>query len=159
MAAGAGQGMEVGGYKVLDCLRLEKGYRYLGMDVTVLENPYEAGLGFCVRLNKGDFIGREALVQAKRDGPARRLCTVTVGGEDFVPLYGGEAVLMDGEVVGRLRSAGYGFTVKRNIAYTYLPIGRTDPGLPVEVEVFGQRLTGQVAPDILHDAQGKRLVA
>jgi len=159
VGAGADHGLEVGGYKVLDCLRLEKGYRYLGMDVTVLENPYEAGLGFCVRLNKGAFIGRQALVQAKQAGPSRKLCTVTIGDEEFIPLYGGEAVLMDGEVVGRLRSAGYGFTVRRNIAYTYLPVERTQPGSPIEVEVFGQRLKGQVSPDVLHDPEGKRLVA
>jgi len=158
LAAGAGHGLEVGGYKVLDSLRLEKGYRYLGMDVTVLENPYEAGLGFCVRLNKGEFIGRQALVRAKQAGPSRKLCTVTVGGEDFIPLYGGEAVMMDGQVVGRLRSAGYGFTLRRNIAYSYLPIDRTQPGLPIEVEVFGKRLAGQVAADVLHDPEGKRLV-
>jgi 4-methylaminobutanoate oxidase (formaldehyde-forming) len=159
VGAGADHGLEVGGYKVLDCLRLEKGYRYLGMDVTVLENPYEAGLGFCVRLNKGAFIGRQALVQAKQAGPSRKLCTVTIGDEEFIPLYGGEAVLMDGEVVGRLRSAGYGFTVRRNIAYTYLPIERTQPGSTIEVEVFGQKLKGQVSPDVLHDPEGKRLVA
>src|SRR3990172_2625006 len=106
--------------------------------MTVLENPYEAGLGFCVRLNKGAFIGRQALVQAKQAGPSRKLCTVTIGDEEFIPLYGGEAVLMDGEVVGRLRSAGYGFTVRRNIAYTYLPVERTQPGSPIEVEVFGR---------------------
>jgi 4-methylaminobutanoate oxidase (formaldehyde-forming) len=159
VAAGASHGLEVAGYKVLDCLRLEKGYRYYGMDMTVLENPYEAGLGFCVRLNKGSFIGREPLLRAKQAGLSRKLWTVTVGGEDFVPLYGGEAVLMDGEVVGRLRSAGYGFTVRRNIAYTYLPAERAQPGFPIEVEVFGERLAGQVAPDVLHDPEGKRLVA
>lgn len=159
LASGAAFGLEVGGYKVLDCLRLEKGYRYYGMDVTVLENPYEAGLGFCVRLGKEDFIGREALVKAKQAGLTRRLCTVTVGGEDFVPLYGGEAVLMGGEVVGRLRSAGYGFTVRRNIAYTYLPIDLAKAGQSVEVEVFGDRIAAQVAPDVLVDPDGEKLTA
>jgi 4-methylaminobutanoate oxidase (formaldehyde-forming) len=156
-AAGREFGMEVGGYKVLDCLRLEKGYRYYGMDVTVLENPYEGGLGFCVKLNKADFIGRQALVEAKAGGLTRRLCTVTVGGEDYLPLYGGEAVSSGGRIVGRLRSAGYGFTVDRNIAYTYLPIDMAKPGLPVEVEVFGERVSAQVAPDVLVDPEGKKL--
>jgi len=158
-AAGREFGMEVGGYKVLDCLRLEKGYRYYGMDVTVLENPYEGVLGFCVKLNKGDFIGRQALVEAKASGLSKRLCTVTIGGKDFLPLYGGEAVSTNGRVVGRLRSAGYGFTVERNIAYTYLPIDQAKPGVPVEVEVFGERVAGQVAPDVLVDPEGKKLVA
>lgn len=158
-AAGRDAGAEVGGYKVLDGLRLEKGYRYYGMDMTVLETPYEAGLGFCVRLNKGEFIGRQALLRAKAAGLRRRLCTLTIGDEDYLPLYGGEAVLRDGQVVGRLRSAGYGFTVRRNIAYSYLPTEWATPGLEIEVEVFGERVAGQVAPDVLHDPKGERLTA
>ena len=67
-AAGQDFGLEVGGYKVLDAFRLEKGYRYYTADVTPLENPYAAGLGFCVHLDKGDFIGREALLKAKSEG-------------------------------------------------------------------------------------------
>ena len=63
--AGAEFGIEVGGYKVLDSLRLEKGYRYYTADVTPLETPYEGGLGFCVSLDKGDFVGKAALVKAK----------------------------------------------------------------------------------------------
>ena len=58
----------MGGYKVLDALRLEKGYRYYTADVTQLETPYEGGLGFCVSLDKPDFIGKDALVKAKQDG-------------------------------------------------------------------------------------------
>ena len=68
MTAGAEFGIEVGGYKVLDSLRLEKGYRYYTADVTPLETPYEGGLGFCVSLDKGDFIGRQALVAAEAGG-------------------------------------------------------------------------------------------
>lgn len=158
-AAGADHGLEVGGYKVLDGLRLEKGYRYYGMDMTVLETPFDAGLGFCVRLGKGDFIGRQALVEAKARGLARRLSTVTVGEEAYLPLYGGEAVMIGGQVVGRLRSAGYGFTVGRNIAYTYLPPDRATPGTPIEVEVFGERLPGQVQADVLVDPEGAKLKA
>ncbi len=67
--------MEVCGYKVSDSLRLEKGYRYYTTDVTPLETPYEAGLGFCVHLDKGDFIGRDALVEARKNGLTTKLCT------------------------------------------------------------------------------------
>ncbi|HSR47151.1 MAG TPA: FAD-dependent oxidoreductase [Anaerolineales bacterium] len=155
--AGADHGLEVGGYKVLDGLRLEKGYRYYGMDMTVLETPFEAGLGFCVRLNKGDFIGRPALVEAKARGLSRRLSTVTVGEDRYLPLYGGEAVTIGGEVVGRLRSAGYGFTIGGNIAYTYLPVDQASPGTPIEVEIFGERMAGRVEPDVLVDAKGAKL--
>ena len=156
-AAGQKFGIEPGGYKVLDTLRLEKGYRYYSMDVTMTENPYMGGLGFCVRLNKGDFIGREALVKIKEKGLTHKLCTLLVGGADYLTIYGGEAVLQGAEVVGRLRSSGYGFTVKRNIAYSYLPTALAKPGTKLEVEVFGQRVAAEVAEDVLYDAKGDRL--
>jgi 4-methylaminobutanoate oxidase (formaldehyde-forming) len=155
--AGKPHGLQLGGYKALDSLRLEKGYRYYSMDVTPLENPYEAGLGFCVKLNKGDFIGRAALVRIREQGPNRRLCSLTIGDSDYLPLYGGEAVYFDKAIVGRLRSAGYGFSVQRNIAYSYLPIDHVTPGTALSVEMFGQRVPAIVAPDALHDPEGKRL--
>ncbi|HQX01442.1 MAG TPA: FAD-dependent oxidoreductase, partial [Anaerolineales bacterium] len=77
-------GLEVGGYKVLDSLRLEKGYRYFTTDITPSETPYEGGLGFCVHLDKGDFIGRDALIKQKAEGVKRKLCTfVLADGDDF----------------------------------------------------------------------------
>ena len=120
LESGEAHGIEPGGYRVLDSLRLEKGYRYFGTDLTAGDTPYEAGLGFCVALEKGEFNGRRALAEAG-ERPARRLRTLLVGGDEYVPVYGGEAVRAGGEVVGRLRSAGYGFTVARNIGLAYLP--------------------------------------
>ncbi len=156
-AEGQNHGIEPGGYKVLDSLRLEKAYRYYSLDVTMTENPFSAGLGFCVRMNKGDFVGRQALAKLKEHGLSERLCTLTVAGEEYVTLYGGEAVLSGREVVGRLRSAGYGFTVRRNIAYSYLPTALGKEGTALEVDVFGERLPAVVAPDVLYDPQGERL--
>ena len=129
------------------------------MDVTPLENPYEAGLGFCVKLAKGDFLGRGALAKVKQAGTSRRLSTVCVGGEAYLPLFGGEAVAMDGEIVGRLRSAGYGFTLRRNIAYTYLPVELAEPGRKIHVEVFGEQVAGAVMPDVLYDPKGEHLTS
>ena len=76
--AGQPLGLVAGGYRAIESLRLEKGYRYWSADITPEYNPYEAGLGFSVRLNKGDFIGREALLAAKAAGPRRKLCCITV---------------------------------------------------------------------------------
>ena len=158
-AAAKAHGVETGGYKVLDSLRLEKGYRYYSMDVTMTENPYMAGLGFCVRLDKGDFVGRAALLKIKEAGIKEKLSTLTIGGEDYLTIYGGEAVLQGKEVVGRLRSAGYGYTVKKNIAYSYLPLALAKPGTQLEVEVFGARLPAEVAPDVLYDPKGEKVRA
>jgi len=146
MAAGRAFGIQPVGYRALDSLRMEKGYRYYGTDLTLLDNPLEAGLGFCVRFDKGDFNGREALLKAKSAGITRRLRTLLVGDQDYVTIYGGEAVYAAGALVGRLRSCAYGFTVRRNLAYSYLPVG-LGPGSRVEVEVFGRRVPAEVSPD------------
>jgi len=125
---------------------MEKGYRYYGTDLTLLDNPLEAGLGFCVRFDKPEFNGRERLLAARATGISRRLRTLEVGGHDYVPIYGGEAVLREGKVISRLRSSGYGFTARRNLAYSYLPID-LKPGGTVAVEVFGQMVAAAVTTD------------
>jgi 4-methylaminobutanoate oxidase (formaldehyde-forming) len=137
MEAGAASGIKAGGYRVLDSLRMEKGYRYYGTDMGLLDNPYEAGLGFCVQRDKWSFLSPDV---------QRRLRTLTIGGDDYVPVYGGEAVLSDSRVVGRLRSCAYGFTVKKNLAYSYLP-SELKPGAQVEVEVFGRMIPAAVTHD------------
>ncbi len=139
MAAGREFGIRPGGYRVLDSLRMEKGYRYYGTDLSLLDNPLEAGLGFCVRFDKGDFNGRERLLEAKEAGIKRRLRTLAIGDSAYQPIYGGEAVHAGGRVVGRLRSCAYGFTAQTNLGYSYLPV-EMRPGAEVEVEVFGARV-------------------
>src|SRR6202171_6262625 len=146
IAVGRKVGIRPGGYRALDSLRMEKGYRYYGTDLTLLDNPLEAGLGFCVRFDKRDFNGRERLVAAKTAGIKRRLRTLLGGDHEYVRIYGGEAVYADGLIVGRLRSCAYGFTVGRNVAYSYLPVG-LGPGARVEVEVFGRRVPAEVSTD------------
>jgi 4-methylaminobutanoate oxidase (formaldehyde-forming) len=151
--------MEVGGYKVLDSLRLEKGYRYYTTDVTPLETPYEAGLGFCVHLEKGDFIGRDALLEKKKNGFATKLCTLVLDIEAFTQIYGGEAVYHDGRVLTRVRSGGYGYTVKKNILYAYLPIELAETGSQVEVELIEGKYIATVALTVLYDPKGEKLRA
>jgi 4-methylaminobutanoate oxidase (formaldehyde-forming) len=134
----------------VESLRLEKGYRVWGSDLTADYTPYEAGLGFCVDLNKkGGFIGRDALVKAKADGPRRRLITLTVEAAEEVAdlsdqqqqepqeeeeqepeegpptirgkLYGGEAILHGGEVVGVTSSGAYCHTIQKHVLLGYVP--------------------------------------
>ncbi len=151
--------MEVGGYKVLDSLRLEKGYRYYTADVTPLENPYEGGLGFCVSLDKPDFIGKEALVKAKQSGLARRLCTMVLDDDAFTQIYGGEAVYFEGKVISRVRSGGFGYTLKKNILYAYLPTEIGKSGTRVEIDLIEGRSPAQVTPTVLLDPKGEKLRA
>jgi 4-methylaminobutanoate oxidase (formaldehyde-forming) len=158
MTAGREVGLQPGGYKALDSLRLEKGYRYWSADITPTDNPLEAGLGFCVRFDKGDFVGREALLKLKAEGLQQRLCTLIIGGEIGL-LYGGEPVYANGRIAGRIRSGGYGYTVGRNIGLVYLPLELAEKGTTLEVEIFGGRVGAEVAADVLYDPQGARLRA
>jgi glycine cleavage system T protein len=155
MSAGRAFGIRPGGYRALDSLRMEKGYRYYGTDLTLLDNPFEAGLGFCVQLDKGDFNGRDSLLVARESGIKRRLRTLAIGGEEYLPIYGGEAVHSEGRVVGRVRSCAYGFTVKQNLAYSYLPVD-LKPGGNVEVEVFGKLVPASITTDSILSRQGAR---
>jgi glycine cleavage system T protein len=148
-------GLEPCGYRVLDGLRLERGYRYFGLDLTAGDMPDEAGLSFCVDVSK-EFVGREAVLDARASAASRRLRTLLLGHDDYVTVYGGEAVHSRGDVVGRLRSCAYGYTVRRTVALAYLP---SDLGVGdrVEVEVFGERVPAEVAEDVLVDPDGKRI--
>ncbi len=160
MQAGKEFGIEVGGYKVLDSLRLEKGYRYYTADVTPLENPYEGGLGFCVSLDKPDFVGKAALVKAKADGLQRKLCTlVLVDGDDFTQIYGGEAVYCEGKVMGRVRSGGFGYTLQKNILYAYLPRELAKAGERLEIDLIEGRRVAEVTSTVLLDPKGEKLRA
>jgi 4-methylaminobutanoate oxidase (formaldehyde-forming) len=159
LEAGEEFGIAIGGYKVLDSLRLEKGYRYYTADVTQLETPYEAGLGFCVDLNKADFIGKDALVRQKAEGVKRKLCTLVLEGDTYTQIYGGEAVYHEGMLISRIRSGGYGYTLKKNIFYAYMPVELAKAGTCVEVELIEGRYQGEVTPTVLFDSKGERLRA
>jgi 4-methylaminobutanoate oxidase (formaldehyde-forming) len=157
MEAGREFDIELGGYKVLDSLRLEKGFRYFTTDLTPSETPYEAGLGFCVHLDKGDFIGREALVKQKAEGPKRKLCTlVLTDGDDFTQIYGGEAIYHEDKVLTRVRSGGYGFTLKKNILYAYLPVELAQKGNRFVIDLIDGRREAEVTASVLFDPKGER---
>ena len=156
--AGAGHGIAPAGYRALDSLRIEKGYRYMGTDLTASDTPYDAGLGFCVALDKGPFNGRDALAAAG-PVPERRIRTLLVGGRRYLNLFGGEAVHAGGSVAGRVRSCAFGHTVGRNVAYAYLP-AEIGPGTTgVQVEVLGQLVDAEVAEDVLYDPDHLRVRA
>ncbi len=152
--AGREHGLVAGGYKAIDSLRLEKGYRVWGADVTPEDTPFEAGVGFAVKLDKGDFIGREALLE--RTEPERRLACLVLDDARAVAL-GSEPVRVGGELVGRVTSGDYGYTVERSIAYAYLPAAAAEPGTGVEVEIFGEWIAGSVAEEPLFDPKGERI--
>ena len=153
--AGAAQGLVGGGYKAVDSMRLEKGYRVWGADIGPEIDPYQAGLGFCVKLDKGEFNGRTALLK-KRESPAgTRLVCLVLDDPRSVAL-GSEPVRIGGEIGGRVTSGGYGYSVGRSIAYAFVP-SRFEVGTAVEVEVFGAWISGHIAAEPLYDPEGNRV--
>jgi len=156
-AAGQTHGMVAGGYRAIDSLRLEKGYRVWSSDITPDDNPDQAGLGFAVRMNKAvPFIGREALLAAREAGLDRRLCCLVLDEPSAVAL-GNEPIRVGGAVVGRVTSGGYGFTVGASIAYGYLPVELAAVGTWGEVEVFGEWVGCTVSAEPLYDPEGIRI--
>jgi len=153
--AGRSSGLVAGGYKAVDSLRLEKGYRVWGADITSDTDPYQAGLGFAVKLDKGDFIGRDAVV-AKRESPAASKLACMVLDDPRAVALGSEPVRIDGEVAGRVTSGGYGYTVGKSIAYAYIPAS-CPVDTAVEVDIFGTWVGGRVTKEPLYDPTGARV--
>jgi glycine cleavage system aminomethyltransferase T/glycine/D-amino acid oxidase-like deaminating enzyme len=155
--AGTRHGLAAGGYRAIDSLRLEKGYRVWGTDITPETTPAAAGLGFAVRMDKpGGFTGREALVaEREAGGPALRLRCLVLD-DTLAVCLGNEPVRVDGVPCGRVTSGGYGHRVQRSIAYAYVPAA-VAVGDRVELGVFGGWVGAEVAREPLYDPASERV--
>lgn len=151
--AGAKFGIFAGGRGAFASLRLEKGYRSFGADMTWDHYPAEAGLDFAVRMDKGDFLGRTALL----DAPLRsRLTCLTIADPTKVVL--GKEPVYDGDrCVGYVTSAAYGYTVGLGIAYAWLPVDLSQPGTSVHIGYFDERVPATVSAEPLFDPEMTRL--
>ncbi|HEU5203017.1 MAG TPA: FAD-dependent oxidoreductase [Candidatus Limnocylindrales bacterium] len=154
--AGQPHGMVAAGRSAFGSLRLEKGYRSYGADMTTEHDPFEAGLGFAVRMDKGEFVGREALEARSRATTGPRLSCLTLDDREAV-VMGKEPVFADGVPAGYVTSAAFGYSVGRSIAYAWLPAEVAQPGSRVEIEYFGDRLPAVVAAEPLFDHEMTRL--
>jgi len=150
--AGQPRGIANAGYRAIESCRLEKGYLYWSGDITPDTNPFEAGLGFAVDLGKPDFTGKAALAAIKAAGPTRRLATFTLDG--FVPLHGGEPIMLDGTVVGSVTSGGYGHHLGRTIGFGYVPASTKGT---FTIEAFGKTYAATKGPRVLYDPKMERL--
>ncbi len=119
MEVGESFGLKPVGMQAVNSLRLETGYRHWESDITPDDTPYEAGLGFAVKLDKGDFVGREALIRQKEEGLKKKMVMFTL--DDPEPLLlGNEPIFRDGQHVGELSSGAYGFKLGRAVGMGYL---------------------------------------
>nr|WP_143094801.1 FAD-dependent oxidoreductase [Streptacidiphilus jiangxiensis] len=157
--AGQRLGVVAAGRSAFNSLRLEKGYRSWGTDLTAEHNPYEAGLGFAVRMDKGEFLGRDALVGIGEETATRRLVPLLLEDPGAVVMGKEPVRAEDGTAVGYVTSAAYGYTIGRSIAYAWLPASLAAPGTPVGVEYFGEVLPAVVAKEPLFDPEMARIRA
>jgi dimethylglycine dehydrogenase len=157
MQAGAQYEIVDWGYRALDSMRLEKAYRLWGVDMTADWTPLEAGMERFVALDKGDFIGRDALLRQQERGVERELACLVIDADDADP-HGYEPVLVGDEVIGYVAAGGYGHTVAKTIALAYLPTAYLEPGTDLEVKILGARRSARVVKQPLYDPKNERLL-
>ncbi|HEV2950478.1 MAG TPA: aminomethyltransferase family protein, partial [Actinomycetota bacterium] len=156
--AGEPDGLLPAGYRAIDSLRLEKGYRSWGADLTPDDSPLEAGLGFAVAFDKdADFMGRDAVQRLRDEGVTRELRCLTLVDPRSSTL-GNEPVRAGEDIVARITSGGIGYSVGKSIAFASLPTG-LDEDAELSIEVFGEWVDAEVVDDPLWDPRGERIRA
>lgn len=142
MDEGRKYGLKPAGLGARDSLRLEMKFALYGNDITKDTNPLEAGLGWITKLKKGDFLGREALVEIKRKGVSRKLVGFEVAGKAFPrPHY---PVIIDGIKVTEVTSGTFSPSLKKGIGLAFLPIDKSEIGQLLEIDMRGRRIPGIV---------------
>jgi dimethylglycine dehydrogenase len=158
LEAGEPLGLVDFGYRALESLRLEKAYRLWGPDLSQVYTPLEAGLERFVRFDKGEFMGRDALLRQRDEGPARRLVCLTVDSDGADP-HKYEPVLDGEQVVGYVTSGGFGHAVGTAIALAYLPIAQAKPDTDLAVEILGDRRPAKVVAEPIYDPANEKLLS
>jgi glycine cleavage system T protein len=158
--AGHDLGLKLCGMHMMDSCRIEKGYRHFGHDISCEDHVLEAGLGFAVKTDKPDFIGREAVLAKKEAGLSLRMVQFRL--HDPAPLiYHNEPILRDGEIVGHVSSGSYGHTIGSSIALGYVPCkGETVANLlasSYEIEIAGQRFKAEASTQPFYDPKSVRV--
>jgi dimethylglycine dehydrogenase len=155
LRTGSGAGLRLVGLRALESLRLDKSYRAMYRDMNSEHTALESGLDRFVRLDKGDFAGRHALVEQRANGLARRLVTLKVETRAGNVIMN-ESVYRDGTLVGRVASGGYSYHFGHDLALAFIRTELCAPGTELEVAVLGERRSATVIPDSPYDASNVR---
>jgi glycine cleavage system aminomethyltransferase T/glycine/D-amino acid oxidase-like deaminating enzyme len=159
MEAGREDGIVNFGYRALDSMRMEKGYRFWGLDMNPLTTPLEAGLSQFVKLNKrSEFIGRAALLEQKAKGVAHTLECLVVENTDAIP-HGWEPIFAENDAVSYVCSGEYGHYTGKTLAFAYLPPPRNAPGASLSIKLFGEHFPATVVRAPLYDPANVKLKA
>jgi dimethylglycine dehydrogenase len=142
------------GLYATESMRLEKGYRHWKADLIYEHNPMEARLDRFVRLDKGDFIGKEALLQQIARGPRKVFVSMVIDC-DVAPAHGGDPLFLNDKQVGSVTSGDFGHRVQQNIAYGYIDPGASEIGTKLEIGILGERYSAEIVTPCLYDPDNK----
>jgi len=157
--AGETFGLGMVGMRAMESLRIEKSYRMWGLDLTREYTVLEAGLRRFVKLEKGDFRGRSALVKQLKDGLPRGFATLEITGIKNADPLGNEPIYNGAKMIGRATSGVYGHTVGKSLALAYLSPDCLAPGTELEIEILGERYPARIIPDSPHDPENRAIKA
>ena len=156
-AAGEDLGLRPFGIRAMDSMRLEKSYRMVGTELSIEYSAYESAMDRFVKPDKGDFLGRDALLAWKEAGMSNRLVTLEVHDVDDADALGNNALLKDGELVGRATGGGYGFRIGKSLALGMVKPELAEHGSRLEIEILGKSHAATVIPDSPFDPKNERL--
>jgi len=156
-AAGEDLGLQPFGIRAMDTMRLEKSYRMIGTELSIEYSAFESAMDRFVKPDKGDFLGRAALLARERTGRKWRLVTVEVAGVDNADALGNNALYQEDAMVGRATSGGYGFRVGKSLALAMVPPTLAETGTALDIEILGRRHPATVIPDSPFDPDNARL--
>jgi dimethylglycine dehydrogenase len=155
--AGEDLGLLPFGIRAMDSMRLEKSYRMVGTELSIEYSAYESAMDRFVKPDKGDFLGRDALMAGKNAGNRNMLVTLVVSDIDDADALGNNALLKDGEIIGRATGGGFGFRTNQSLALGMIRPDLAESGTELEIEILGKNYPATVIPDSPFDPNNERL--
>jgi dimethylglycine dehydrogenase len=156
-AAGGDLGLKPFGIRAMDSMRLEKSYRMVGTELSIEYSAYESAMGRFIKPDKGDFLGRDALLASKEDGLDNLLVTLEVTNVDDADALGNNALLKDGKIIGRATGGGFGFRVNKSLALGMVQPAFAEVGTTLDIEILGKRFPATVIAESPFDPGNEKL--
>ena len=156
--AGESHGLKLFGARAVDSMRMEKGFLHWKADILTEFDPFETGLNRFVKLDKGDFVGRDAVVKRRADGPRRKLVTFVVDCS-HTSAPGGASLMQGDEVVGTVTSGDWGHRTGLNLAYAFVLPELAEPGTETTIDILGELIPAKVIAPCPYDPDFARLMA